>query len=718
MRYSRVSFAAVGASVLLFACAPDPGPFFTPPEIPENELAFNGGKIGLLTPALTKENELIAFRLLSGLKMDLGSAASGGRSAAIAASRGNNPLSGQEAWIEERKTIQNPRGPIFINAYRTKSSGNQFVYYENCLDDAFETATRTLKDRQASYGSVAAIANWVSAQDRVFENCSGGNGNGPSYPDPLPGTAATLQRADRDYQIAAAHFYAEDFAEAEKRFRTIANDAGTPWRHIGAYMVARTLLREESLQNNAGALPKAREQLMAISSDRTAAPLDESARKMLEHLDAVEHSETTLETLSARLSTPQPAAPSVEDAIHQSAFVLRATSFQTALAKPDVPEVFDWVQTLEKGDLEHALERWRSRKSLPWLTLVLMYSSGKDSAVPELLAQSDGLPQSSPAFGTISYNSIRLNIERGDTSEARAKLDRLLVRPSDQPASLVNAWRSERMRVATSFDDLLRWAARKPIGEDFAPKADSAILAEDSAYVLNYLTPLARLNYAAHSQLLPPWSAADVALAGWTRAFMLNDLDTARELAPIVSKAHPDWQSSLVPDTGPDADRWKFQAAFFIALHHQFQPSVRVNYRIELNTSGSWWCPVETQPSVQGQSDVNKDNSISWRLPVMFAPLKQVFSQEDRDAAGHELSELREKGSTEMFLAPIIFSWAKAHPDDPQVPEALHRLVVVTRYGCRNGDPAIGQISRTAFDLLHKQYPKNRWTLQTPYWFQ
>src|SRR5580658_638275 len=77
MRFTGVPFAALGASALLFACSIDVGPFFTPPEIPENQLAFNGGKIGLLTPALTKENELIAFRLLSGLKMDQRSATAG-----------------------------------------------------------------------------------------------------------------------------------------------------------------------------------------------------------------------------------------------------------------------------------------------------------------------------------------------------------------------------------------------------------------------------------------------------------------------------------------------------------------------------------------------------------------------------------------------------------------------------------------------------------------
>ncbi len=709
MRYTGPTLAALTTCALLFGCAIDVGPFFTPPEIPENQLAFNSGKLGLLTPALTKENELIAFRLLSGLKIDQGSTAAGG---------GNNLLAGQEAWLEKRKAIQHPPAPVFINTYRSRSSGDQYVYYENCLGDAFETAMRTLEDRRSSYGSAVAVENWVAAQDQVFENCGGGKA---TYPNPLPGAASSLQKKDRDYQIAAAHFYAGDFAEAEQRFRAIANDPGTPWRHVASYLVARTLLREASLQNDTGALPKAREQLMEISSDRSAAPLDESARRLLEHLDAVEHPETTLESLSARLSA-QSTSPSLQDAVSQSAFVLRATSFQTALSKPDLPEPFDWVQTLEKGDREHALERWRARNSLPWLTLALMYSSGKDAAVPELLAQADSLPQSSPAFGTVSYNSIRLRIELGDTSQARAKLDRLLVRTTGRSDSLVNAWRAERMRVATSFDDFLRWAPRRPIGakEFYGEKANvnSEILAEDSAYVLNSFTPLAKLNHAVHSKLLPAWSAADVALAGWTRAFMLNDLDTARELASIVAKTHPDWQSTLVPGGGAQMDRWKFQAALLIALHHQFQPSVRVNYRTELDTSGSWWCPVETQSSNPEHGDAVDNNSISWRLPVVFEPSTGVLSPKDREIASHQVSELHEKGSTEMFLAPIILAWAKSHPDDPQVPQALHRLVVVTRYGCRNGDASTGRISKAAYDLLHKQYPKNQWTAQTPYWFE
>lgn len=707
MRCRQAIFASIGASAFLFACAIDPGPFFTPPALPEKQSAFNGGQIGLLTPALTKENELIAFRLLSGLKMGLDF---GGRKRAVPMQPGTIPPEGQQAWLEKRRTIADPRAPLYIDAYRTTG---QYVYYQNCLPDAFETAARTFEDRRAKYGSATAIKNWVVAQDQVFVNC---NSVKPTYPDALPGTASPLERADRDYQIAAAHFYAEDFAEAEQRFRKIADDQNSPWRHIGSYLVARTLLREASLKNDSAALPKARHEFMNIEKDPAATSLAASAKQLLEHLDAVEHPHAAMESLSQQVLSTAASADSIENAIGQSAFVLRATSFQSALSQADVPEAFDWVETLERGSAEHAVQRWRDRKSAAWLTLALMYASGKDSAVPELLEASDHIGEASPAFGTAVYNSIRVRIERGDTDRARKQLDQLLRRKSDQPESLVNGWRAERMRVATSFDDLLRWAPRRPIGAGTGkPNSESPTLAHDSAYVLNRLTPLAKLNHAAHSNLLPPWSAADVALAAWTRAFMLDDLDTARELAAILSKQHPEWQSGLTPPSGADADRWKFEAALLILLHRQFQPLVSVNYASELGSSGSWWCPVEAQSA--NQNNGGNENSISWRLPVVFTPSKDVLSRDDVDTAAREIAELRKKGSTEMFLAPIVFSWAKAHPSDPKVPEALHRLVMVTRYGCRNGDPAIGKISKAAFDLLHENYPKSPWTMQTPYWF-
>jgi hypothetical protein len=60
--------------------------------------------------------------------------------------------------------------------------------------------------------------------------------------------------------------------------------------------------------------------------------------------------------------------------------------------------------------------------------------------------------------------------------------------------------------------------------------------------------------------------------------------------------------------------------------------------------------------------------------------------------------------------------WARKHPDDPRLPEALHRAVQASRYRCT--DANTGKYSKQAFDLLHGQYPKSKWTDRTKYWYK
>lgn len=82
--------------------------------------------------------------------------------------------------------------------------------------------------------------------------------------------------------------------------------------------------------------------------------------------------------------------------------------------------------------------------------------------------------------------------------------------------------------------------------------------------------------------------------------------------------------------------------------------------------------------------------------------------------AQQEWQKLSKIGAAPMYFAPVVLGWAKAHPDDPRVPEALHYFVRATRYGCV--DKSIGPHSREAFDLLHRKYSKSEWTKKKPYW--
>src|SRR5262249_24428210 len=67
------------------------------------------------------------------------------------------------------------------------------------------------------------------------------------------------------------------------------------------------------------------------------------------------------------------------------------------------------------------------------------------------------------------------------------------------------------------------------------------------------------------------------------------------------------------------------------------------------------------------------------------------------------------------YLGNIALTYAKAHPNDPRVPDALAWTVKCTHYGMT--DDQTQKISKEAFAVLHTKYPTNPWTKKTPYWY-
>ena len=68
------------------------------------------------------------------------------------------------------------------------------------------------------------------------------------------------------------------------------------------------------------------------------------------------------------------------------------------------------------------------------------------------------------------------------------------------------------------------------------------------------------------------------------------------------------------------------------------------------------------------------------------------------------------------YLSAAAIAWARAHPSDPRVPEALHLAVRATHFGS-SADASTSPYSKEAFDLLHARYPDSPWTKQTKYWY-
>jgi TolA-binding protein len=700
----RSGYRLLAGSLIVFAvfpCAVDTSPRFLPGYTPEKlDKAFVQGQLGILVPTLSEKYKLIAWRYLAGLPLN-----SDEQAAVLVPPPTDDPYN-EFGAIRGWRTASQALGAAAAPFYGGKASRlDRGVYYINCLPDAFTTAAKTLADRRERYANVTLLTTWANAQGQVFENCMS---EAPVYPPNPESGWPELARADRMYQIAAAHFYAEDLEGAEQRFRAIAADSNSPWRDTAAYMVARTLVREDSRLHKPDALAQARARLEKIPSG----PFFHPAQVMLASVKTYADPAAGLKLLADKLSVPHPGAD-IAAAINEATFVLVSDRWAKVLARPGMPDPFDWVHALKSHRPDVAIQEWRKSHSQVWLAAALMLSDvkqndAKQTDAPELIDAALKVPATSPAYDTVTYNAIRLMIGGGRIAEARRRLNLLLSGKRRDLDSVDNAFRAERMSLATSFDDFLRWAARRPIGigeDDFfyTDKVDdSPVLDLDSVAVFNYFTPLGRLAEAAESARLPYWPRTQIAISAWTRALVLGDDATGDRIAPALEEMRPGWKPDLEAFRNATGDAKRFAGALAVGRHSSM--TVELFSDFPPQTSGgpwdsSWWC------------------AESFPKPTNHAPPDAVLAGPERTAAEDEVRLLHDSGPAQNSMAPIIMSWAQAHPDDQRVPEALHRLVRMTRYGCRVGTDN-GPISKAAFDLLHSRYPESTWAKQTPYWFK
>lgn len=229
---------ACGPYALTFAFAR-----VTAPEDPEG---YVGGQLGLFQPTFRLPWLITAYRYLSDHPLTPGERKALWDPAppAPAPASGAVVLHGVQRWAKARSDgLKEPEQYRYIDTAALDPVTG--AYYENCTDDAFETAARTLGERIAQLGADhATIRPWIDAQDLVFANCGHERNATASIPAPLDDASPALARADRAYQLAAAHFYAGHFDEAVTRFRAIAADRTSPWQPYGEYLAARALLRK------------------------------------------------------------------------------------------------------------------------------------------------------------------------------------------------------------------------------------------------------------------------------------------------------------------------------------------------------------------------------------------------------------------------------------------------------------------------------------------
>jgi hypothetical protein len=213
---------------------------------------------------------------------------------------------------------------------------------------------------------------------------------------------------------------------------------------------------------------------------------------------------------------------------------------------------------------------------------------------------------------------------------------------------------------------------------------------------------------------------------------ILHDRAVALDVSPAMKAAYSDRATDIEAYAAAKTeDEQNFAGALAILKTPGWAPLVEAGTQRDVdsvtglsNYRQNWWCGWKRPPSVKDADYIGNDydnrSKISGALKVLYPadalPSPEFLGAAERAQAEKEWSALAATGAAIEPLGTAVMNFAKSHSDDPRVPEALHRVVQVSRYGCYGAPNAT--YSKAAFDLLRTRYPDSEWTKKTPYWFK
>ncbi|HSS19443.1 MAG TPA: hypothetical protein VLL54_05160 [Pyrinomonadaceae bacterium] len=719
--------------------------FSVHPEYPLEK--FAGGEIGIVQPSYARSYLYVAYRYLNDSKLSETE-----QQAAVELWRDRLDLrwdfqeeSAVKEWLAARGKVSGVGEAPKFEVYRNREKPNEYDSYLNCQKDAFETATATLEARIGKLGADSApVKDWVAAQDLVFQNCS----DGQHVPSELPASADSAIRADRQYQIAAANFYSGNFPAAKTLFESISHDTSSPWRLRAPYLKARTSLRAASLgpdEKKQEHLSEAEQELNDVLQNAELKSSHAAARRLLAIVRLRLHPGERMHELAKTLTNDSEPADLKQNlwdyTILLDQFLETDAHHQQTAKTADLhaDDLTDWIATFQDNHAEslaHAISKWEATAATSWLIAALSKVDPRHAEASRLQQAAAKISPSSAAFPLAAFHSIRLDVAAGRAANARAKLDELLQRQHSRfNTSSLNLLQHERMLVATSVDDLLTHAQQMPAGfswdedgREIPADADEisselksiqgqSFFDPEASETLNHQLSVALLAEAANSKRLPEHLRRDVAQAAWLRAALLGNHATATALVPTLKTLVP----ALVPflneyTAAPDPAAKKFAAINAWLNFPGMQPVVTAGMgrgARPLDDQDSyrdnWWC-AGTKSDSSDTPDTGAPATVKSNAAPAFLSATQLT------IAAKEYATLSSIDAVPNYLCQQVIAWATAQPSDPRIPEALHHAVKSTRYGCTNKQT--GRWSKAAYDFLHKHYPGNTWTKQTPYWFK
>jgi hypothetical protein len=580
MRVFSLAVVFAAALVLAFPTGSDscgiapPVPVFSAAQGPADvDGAFLKGKIGVIRPSYGRRYLIGAYRILSGKPLTASEADAlfQRHKAAAPPPPGGVPAPhGEFGWVQTVASFTGGR-PLYINPYRTRQDPGSFVSYQNCPDAAFDSALDTLARRSRKWGANdPRLRDWAETQQQVFANCSAPKLVLPAEPDPAMDPALA---ADRRYQIAAAYFYAGDWPHAREQFAKIAAEASSPWHGIAPYLIARSYIREGTVDGSPRALREAADRLQAIIADPAQQQWHDASRQLLEYVNLRMDPSARLQELGREIMSAQPASDfgqSVTDFLYLYGRQPRSGADISALQ--DSSDLADWMLTFEGHSPKlqnHATDRWKNARNAAWLIATL--SQGSD---PEAIEAAHQLDPNSPAYESATYYAI---LRQSDPDQARRSADEALSHPL--LLSSRNLFLSARMKLARDWAEFLRFAPRQPeakleaydgqeVPADKPPVSTGTapLFDHDATAALNRHVPFSLWLDATRNPLVSTHLRLQVAEGAWVRALVLGKDADARALVQRIVQLRPEWASGVhdyLAATGLEEARF---AAVFLLL--------------------------------------------------------------------------------------------------------------------------------------------------------
>lgn len=746
--------AAVGMSIVsVRACGPDfPGDVFVYTLHPDAPKDFAAGQLGVLLPTYPREDLVVAYRYLMGGALSKNEQAAYAPTYSMAepdpadreiTSRFPDSTSenAADAWSKARAHYA-PAGPKIEPSRELKvqqSDGSIWSPdYLNCPDDAFRTAMHTLEARAKKWGANSIeLHDWIAGQDAVFSNCHGGD---LTLPPAAPAGSPALLLQDRAYQTAAAYFYGAYFEDARAGFEAVGRDAASPWRQLGLYLAARSLVRQAYLkpvgntQNNtsstavfdAAKMHEAQgllEQLLkappeGLSRSTIEKQLDlvrlrtEPAERLNELATAVSgpkadplyrqhltdltwYLNTKLDELPLRADADRYLFPAsrgnygreLSDQQKSSGFESTYTALSELRASAPLVDWLITYQSPASAARKHAIGEWKRTHRQVWLVAAISKASGDDAEAPALVKSAAEFPADSAAWSTLTYHSIRLLVAMGHEDQARAVLAAAMPKVSKAGPSAVNLFSGLRTRTAKTLDEALAQAPRTVLERG---SEEQSALNECLDVKRN-----PRRQYDCTEDKGMVALAPDA--ANWMNR--LAPLETLAEAAKSTilpgrirqSVAMMAWTRAVLLKNDAAA------AEVFSLLPKKLQ---------EQAGPGTGFKPLLTlvrNPGLRPYLDSGVQRSYSfdfvesygdswwcsdWRTlygagsgETPEATVEFLTSEQQKTGAA-QAATLRARGDASADLGTQVVAYVQTHPNDPDAAEALYLTLRMVRYGC------------------------------------